>query len=89
MEMTEKIKRIVGANLVPAVKLSDEELKSYEDRYLEEALRVCKKIESREGFLLSEQDVVLEKMMQPFEYWLREQLYIKNYKEKHPEEAPI
>jgi hypothetical protein len=74
METKKEIVRIVAANgLTPRTELTREELERYELEYLYEVARLSRMITSK-GIGGSDRELVLEKMVSLFEYWLRDKL---------------
>jgi hypothetical protein len=77
METKKEVVRIVAANgLTPRTELTKEELERYEDNYLQEVARLYYMITNK-GVAGHDRELILEKMLSPFEYWLRDKLACK------------
>lgn len=74
-----KIVKIMNRNHKRRV-ITDKELEEYRKEYLKEAEDL---IEKTKRFKMSE--ILLEKMLSPFEYWLTDKFQAEDYKAANPE----
>lgn len=73
MKKMEKIVKIVNARV--GRKLTQKELEKYEDEYLQEAKRLMDKVTNFDP-------LVLDKILSPFEYWLRNKLECEAFNQR-------
>ena len=75
----EKITRIVGSAFPKKRELTQEKVGRYENEYLEYAERLWKRVYAS----TAHPQVTYEKMLTPFEYYLRERILIEDMEKKN------
>lgn len=74
-----KIARVMNRNYRRRI-LSEQQMKEYQKEYLEYAGEIITEVKS---YAMGE--VLLSKILAPFEYWLTDKFTAEDYQEAHPE----